>query len=435
MSNNIWYPFSLGENKVKRPTIVSAKGLELTAEDGKIYLDMISSWWVNIHGHSHPKIVEAICQQAEKMAHVTFSDCDHYPALELADILVDKLPISINKLFFSDNGSTAVEIALKMAIQFWHNIGNSSKHQIVAFKNGYHGDTFGAMSVGRSSLFYENFRDYLFPVHFLPYPDTWFNDARIAEKEQLALQEIEQYLTQNGDKIAAVILEPLIQGAGGMKISRPLFWNKVLKLFKGHDILIIFDEVMTGFGRTGSLFAAEQIKIKPDLLCLSKGISGGVLPLAVTATTERIYSAFMGNDITKNFAHGHSYTANPIASAAAIASLQIFAGEKVIEKIEIINAIHKERMMIISNKFSAIVQKCRVLGAIAAFDLRVVDEGYASNIKCKIKKMFFAQGLLMRPLGNVVYLMPPYCITDEQLHQVYDKVEQVLLLVKESEKC
>jgi adenosylmethionine-8-amino-7-oxononanoate aminotransferase len=419
---HIWHPFTQAKTAADAIVIIRGQAASLFDEQGKEYLDLISSWWVNLHGHSHPKIVEAIVKQAQTLDHVMFAGFTHAPAVTLAQKLTALLPASLQRVFYSDNGSTAIEVAVKMSLQYWYNQGIKKK-RIIAFEGAYHGDTFGAMSLGQSSGFYHPFADYLFDVDFVTYPQTWDDDAQVIAKEAKSLAELDELIQQKASEIAALIIEPLVQGAAGMRFCRPAFLEAVVSRCKASNILVIFDEVMTGFGRTGTLFACDQQQQVPDIICLSKGITGGFLPLAVTVTTENIYQNFLDCTFEKAFTHGHSYTAHPLGCAAAIASLTVFEEEKTFDKIKIIQEIHKGRIAQLAK--TGKIQHGRVQGTIAAMDVKI-DSTYASSMSQQLRQAFLGAGLNLRPLGNVVYLMPPYCITPEQLHQAYDKIEQIL---------
>ncbi|MGL9725285.1 MAG: adenosylmethionine--8-amino-7-oxononanoate transaminase [Wolbachia sp.] len=409
----IWHPFTQ-EKVAKLPiAIKKAQGSYLYDENGKLYLDLISSWWVNLHGHANLKIAQAIYEQSMTLEHVIFAGFTHEPAVTLCEKLQTLLPDKLSRFFFSDNGSTTVEVALKMSYQYWWNQGNRERTTFLSFEGGYHGDTFGAMSVGVKSGFHDTFSNLLFSVLTVPFPETWDEDEGIENKEKHSLEVLENYLCADSHKIAALILEPLVQGASGMKMCRSEFVRKVVNLVRQHGILIICDEVMTGFGRTGTHFAFEQIQIIPDFLCISKGLTGGFLPLALTVTTEEVYSAFLSEHFTKAFAHGHSYTANPLGCAAAIVSLDLLVKHDTMESIKRIHNIHKKELVNLSEN----VERARVTGTIAAFDIHD-----AQTLKIK----FLEQGLLIRPLGNSVYLLPPYSINTSELEEAYSKIKNIL---------
>ncbi|WP_264329013.1 MULTISPECIES: adenosylmethionine--8-amino-7-oxononanoate transaminase [unclassified Wolbachia] len=412
----IWHPFTQ-EKVAKFPiAIKKAHGSYLYDENNKPYLDLISSWWVNLHGHAHPKIAQAIYEQSMTLEHVIFAGFTHEPAVTLCEKLKTLLPDKLSRFFFSDNGSTTVEVALKMAYQYWWNQGNRERTTFLSFEGGYHGDTFGAMSVGVKSGFHDAFSNLLFSVLTVPFPETWDEDEKIENKEEHSLKVLEGHLRAGSRKIAALILEPLVQGASGMRMCCPEFVRKVVNLVRQHGILIICDEVMTGFGRTGTYFALEQTQIIPDFLCISKGLTGGFLPLALTITTEEVYSAFLSEHFTKAFAHGHSYTANPLGCAAAIASLDLLVKHDTMESIKRIHSIHKKELANLSEACKN-VERARVTGTIAAFDVHD-----AQTLKIK----FLEQGLLIRPLGNSVYLLPPYSISTFELEEAYNKIRNIL---------
>ncbi len=419
----IWHPFTKLSNDYDPLVISSARDDKLFDIDGKEYFDLISSWWVNIHGHGKKEIIYAIDKQLQKFEHVLFADFTHKPAVDLAKKLVSILPKNLSKVFYSDNGSTAVEIAMKIAIQYWSNKGEK-KNKFVSMTGGYHGDTFGAMSVGFSSGFYKPFEDVIQKQFFIPFPEYWNGKNDIERDEKIALEETEKIIDTNAKRIAAVIVEPIIQGASGMRIYRAEFLDKVLKKFKDSGTMIIFDEVMTGFGRTGKMFAADYLKIKPDIICLAKSLTGGYLPLAATVFSKKIHDNFFGGDISKAFLHGHSYTANPVACASALASLDLFKKENTLKKIKKISLIHKECLEKISKKIN--ISKVRTIGSIAAFDYNKIDEKYGSKESENLKKKFLDNGLLLRPLGNTIYIMPPYCITENSLYECYEKIIEIL---------
>ena len=419
----IWHPFTKLSNDYDPLVISSARDDKLIDIDGKEYFDLISSWWVNIHGHGKKEIIKAINNQLQKFEHVLFADFTHKPAVDLAKELVSILPKNLSKVFYSDNGSTAVEIAMKIAIQYWSNIGEK-KNKFVSLTGGYHGDTFGAMSVGFSSGFYKPFEDVIQKQFFIPFPEYWNGKNDIERNEKIALEETEKIIDKNGKSIAAVIIEPIIQGASGMRVCRTEFLDKVLKKFKDSGIIIIFDEVMTGFGRTGKMFAADYLNIKPDIICLAKSLTGGYLPLAATVFSKEIHDNFFGGDISKAFLHGHSYTANPVACASALASLDLFKKEDTLKKVKKISLIHKECLEKIKKKNS--VSKVRIIGSIAAFDYNKVDTKYGSKGSETLKKKFLDCGLLLRPLGNTIYIMPPYCIEENSLYNCYEKIIEIL---------
>ncbi len=405
---HLWHPFT-HEGADPAPLVIRrGQGVFLETQDGRRILDAISSWWVNLHGHSHPAIADAIAQQAARLEHVLFAGFSHEPAEELASRLGKIVPAPLRHVFFSDDGSTAVEVALKMAIQYWRNCGKSEKCRIVALENAYHGDTVGALSASDNSPFTAAFDSLRLPV-------LRTHSASCA------------ILAERGHEIAVMIVEPLLQGAGGMIVHPEEFLAGIRRLTAAHDVLLIADEVLTGFGRTGKMFACERAGIAPDFMCVAKGLTGGFLPLAATLTTDRVHDAFTGADRARTFFHGHSYTANPIACAAANANLHIFDTEPVFEKIAAIEKVHTERLP----AFAAhpVVQDVRHIGSVAAIELKVPDAGYLSSLRPRLYEFYLNRGVLLRPLGNVVYILPPYVITPGQLGDVYDVIRDSLALI------
>ena len=410
---NLWPPFTQLATAAPAQRIVSGEGALLFRDGAPPLIDAISSWWVTLHGHGHPVMAAAIAEQAHRLEQVIFADFTHEPAEQLAERL--SRITGLERLFFSDNGSTAVEVALKIACQWWHNQG-TPRHQIVAFDGAYHGDTFGAMAVGERNLFSEPFDDKLFPVARVPWPHTWWGDETIEAKEQAALDCLEQQLET---PTSAVILEPLLQGAGGMAMVRPRFVQEVAKRVKQSQALLIADEVLTGFGRTGDWFASHRAGIQPDLMALSKGLTGGCLPMGVTMASERIFQGFIGQDPSLTLWHGHSFTANPLGCAAANASLNLLeANPNAFQDFEARHRPHLERL-----QGHPKVSRCRLLGTVAAFDLAVDGTaGYLNPAGPTVKKLAMAHGVFLRPLGQVVCLLPPLCISDEQLQRCYEVI-------------
>lgn len=419
----IWHPYTQHQMVDLPIPIARGKGAYLIDQHGHSILDMISSWWVNLHGHSHPEIAKAIYEQAMQLEHVIFANFTHEPAVMLAEKLLTILPIGFSKIFYSDNGSTAVEVALKLAYQFWRNQGAVKRKRFIAFTGAYHGDTFGAMSVGKKSGFFQQFEELFFHVEYFPYPATWLQDADVVAKEQRVLMQLSEYLEQHGIETAALIIEPLVQGAGGMRMCRPEFLQQLEKLVRAHDVLIIYDEVMTGFGRTGELFACRKANTTPDIVCLAKGITGGFLPLAVTACQERIYTAFLGKDFNKALAHGHSFTANPLGCAAALASFRLLTAAETIAQMQMITYVNKNFVLELLEDTA--IEHARYCGTIMAFDLKTTA-GYGSSMSVSLREKFYKKGLLVRPLGNVIYFMPPYCISETELRQAFMMVREVL---------
>ena len=404
-------------------------GVFLETQDGRRILDAISSWWVNLHGHSHPAIAAAIAEQSARLEHVLFAGFSHEPAEELASRLGKIVPAPLRHIFFSDDGSTAVEVALKMAVQFWRNCGRPEKRGIIALENAYHGDTAGAMSVSDDSPFTSAFASLRIPVLRVhaPYCHHCPAGPQRATWHIECLKSLEKLLSECGPEIAAIIVEPLLQGAGGMIVHPEEFLSGIRSLTSTYDVLLIADEVLTGFGRTGRMFACERASVVPDFMCVAKGITGGFLPLAATLTTDRVHHAFSGSDPSRTFFHGHSYTANPIACAAANANLKIFESEPVFERIAAIEKVHLARLPAFAA--DSRVADVRKIGTVAAIELNVADAGYLSSLRPRLYEFYINRGVLLRPLGNVVYILPPYAITPDQVNFVYDVIADSLALL------
>lgn len=422
MSKNIWHPFTIIKGTPEPLKVTSGSGAYITLEDGRTVLDCISSWWVNLHGHSQPDIAKAIYEQAQKLEHVIFAGFTHDPAEELAELITSKLPKNLNKMFYSDNGSTAVEVAMKMAYQYWKNLGEYRK-TFICFEGAYHGDTLGAMSAGERSIFSEVFKELMFDVEVLPFPETWIGDPERAAKEDAIIEQLESLLDENPDKYAGILLEPLVQGAGGMRMCSEEFLQKLHWVNRQFEVLLIFDEVMTGFGRTGDYFACLKSQVEPDIICLSKGITGGFMPLSATVCSDDIYESFNSDEPIKTFWHGHSYTGNPLGCAAGVASWKLLVeNDHSFKEMEEIHLQNFERLKDIPN-----LKNFRVKGTIAAMDIINTDgEGYLNPIAQEIKKNSLDLGYLIRPLGNVVYLMPPYCVSKEELDSIYDAIIELV---------
>ena len=411
--NNIWHPFSpiVGEPPI---VIRSAKGIYLVTEDGKKIIDGISSWWVNIHGHSHPAIAEAIYKQAKELEHVIFAGFTHPPAIELSQKLLSILPSSQSKLFFSDNGSTAVEVALKMAIQYWHNKGTPKK-KVIAIEGAYHGDTFGSMSVGDRGLFTDPFKDHLFNAEFIPFPDGK-NDDEVIEKFKKIVK---------GNDVFAFIYEPLVQGAAGMRMYSASLLSLLMKIAKQHNVLCIADEVFTGFGRTGRLFASDHLEFQPDLIAISKGLTGGTMALGITCCTEEIFEAFTSDEAAKTFFHGHSFTANPIACASANASFDLLMTTECHSQIRMIS--EAQQKFVDKHKHHPLLSDIRARGTILALEIETgVSTSYTNSLKYDIYKFFMNRDILLRPLGNIVYFLPSYAFTAEEIALVHKAIEDFL---------
>ena len=409
----IWHPYT--QSGLGKPPIgiVKGEGVYLVGEDGRKYIDAVSSWWVNIHGHSHPYIAEKVAEQLRQLEHTIFAGFTHEPAVSLAERLLKILPASQSRIFYSDNGSTAVEVAVKMALQFWAN-KDRPRLKIIAIEHAYHGDTFGAMSVSARGSFTDPFSPLLFDVIHIPFPG--------GASAVLGLEKLKEIIAREKDQVAAFIFEPLVLGAGGMLMYEPGTLETMIGICRENGILTIADEVMTGFGRTGKLFACDHINIAPDIICLSKGITGGTMPLGVTSCSSEIYKAFLSSDRSKTFFHGHSYTANPVACAAALASLDLLLQDKCLENIARISQNHQD--FIHKTDRNPALRNLRSRGTILAMDFHNKNEtSYFNPVRDRLYDHFIEKGVLLRPLGNVVYIMPPYCITDNELHTVYNAIE------------
>jgi len=417
MSSPVWHPFTqhgLGE---PIPLVARAEGAALFTADGRRIVDAISSWWVTTHGHRHPRIMQAIAEQAQRLDQIIFAGWTHEPAEAVARDLVAILPEPLRHVFFSDSGSTAVEVALKMALGYWANRGEP-RHRILVLDHGYHGDTIGGMSVGARGVFNAPYAPLLFDVGSLPFPH--------AGDEQATLDRLEAYC-RAPEAPAALIVEPLICGAGGMLIYAPEVLVEMRAICASHRVLFIADEVMTGWGRTGSLLACEQAAIVPDIICLSKGLTGGALPLAVTVATPEIFEAHHSADRAKMFFHSSSYTANPIACAAARANLEIWRDEPVIERIAALGALqstHLDRLAALPG-----VSNARRIGTITAFEIGAGNGDYMSALGPRLLAFFRERDLLLRPLGNTIYVMPPYCIDAADLAAVHDSIADAVAWV------
>lgn len=427
----VWHPYTQMKTRPDPLAIVRAEGVYLYTEDGRRILDGISSWWVNIHGHSHPRLNQALADQARELEHVIFAGCTHRPAVELAERLLRILPPGLSRVFYSDNGSTAVEVAAKMAAQYWINRGEPRRQRFIALHHAYHGDTVGTMSVSESSIFTRPFSAMLFPVERAHGPYCFRCPLSLDRRTCgiACLADLEAALTRLDDSAAAVIIEPMLQGAGGMLMWPAEFLAGVRRLCDKFGVLLIADEVLTGFGRTGRMFACEHANVSPDIICLSKALTAGYLPMAVTATTDAVYDAFLGDDHSRTFFHGHSFTANPLACAVALASLDLFAEEKILERINRLEAQLVDGLAPLANL--PIVGEVRVLGGVAAVEL-VRDKttkaggGYLDTLGPTMSAAFLARGLLLRPLGTVLYFMPPYVVRDEEVAWVISEITAVL---------
>lgn len=414
----IWHPYTQAQLGSPPIGIVRGEGVYLVAEDGKKYIDAVSSWWVNIHGHSHPYIAAKVCEQLTTLEHTIFAGFTHEPAIRLAERLLEILPRNQSRVFYSDNGSTAVEVAVKMALQYWNNKGQV-KNKIIAFEHAYHGDTFGAMSVSARSSFTDPFSKLLFDVIRIPLP--------AAAREQDCINKVNEVVAAYKHQVAAFIFEPLVLGAGGMLMYDAATLQTLLNICHENGIVTIADEVMTGFGRTGKLFASGYLDTPPDIICLSKAITGGTMPLGATTCTRQVYEAFLSDDRAKTFFHGHSYTANPIACVAALASLDLLLQESCMQNIQRINSRHRQFMSSIAGH--AAFAQTRCTGTILATDFQSAEEtSYFNPARDRLYDHFIKKQILLRPLGNVLYVMPPYCISDDELDAVYKAIQDTIFL-------
>jgi len=436
----IWHPYTHQKDMPDPIPIIKGEGVYLIDENGNKYIDAISSWWVNLHGHAHPYIAEKIYEQAKTLEQVIFAGFTHEPAVKLAERLLPLLPGNFSKIFYSDNGSTAVEVAIKMALQYWSNLEASSyelraassdsvkhiatngksRNKVIALTNSYHGDTFGAMSVSDRGVFTLAFHDKLFDVIFIePQPTSTSAKATVGEPDL--------------SEVACFIYEPLLQGAGSMKTYDKAWLDAMLKKCKDQNVICIADEVMTGFGRTGKLFASEYCETKPDIICLSKGLTGGTMALGVTACTEKIYNAFVSDDKLKTFYHGHSFTANPLACTAALASLDLLQKSECDRQRKMIESKNSMFLTQLTTclpdrqaHFSLLTKNHRQLGTILAFEVDNGKDGYLNTIGPRITQLALNKGVYLRPLGNTLYIMPPFCISEEELQKVYDVIIEIL---------
>ncbi len=412
----VWHPYTFQKNRIPAIPIVRGKKAILIDENGNKYIDAVSSWWVNIHGHGNKFIAKKIYEQAKKLQQVIFTQFTHQPAVELAEKLLPVLPGGFTKIFYSDDGSTSTEVAIKMAIQYWKNVGDNKRNKILAFHNSYHGDTFGAMSISERGIYTFAFQDKLFDVIFIDTPDG-------KNIEQLKT-EIEKYR----EEIVCFIYEPLLQGAGGMLMHQPEDLDHLLSLMKEEEIICIADEVLTGFYRTGKFFAGDYMKEKADIICLSKALTGGTMALGVTACTQKIYDAFVSDDKTKTLFHGHSFTANPLACTAAVASFELIQKQKVLKNIENIISLHQRFFKKLKGyEKENFIKNVRLRGTIIAFEMCTSEkDNYLNNISKDFTVFSMERGVYLRSMGNTIYVMPPYCITSKELKKVYSVIIQFI---------
>ncbi|MBL6448195.1 adenosylmethionine--8-amino-7-oxononanoate transaminase [Fulvivirga sp. 29W222] len=408
----IWHPFTPLLGVADPLCVTSASGVYLHTEDGRKIIDANSSWWVNIHGHAHPFIAEKVSEQAKTLEHVIFAGFTHKPAISLAENLLSILPKNQSKIFYSDNGSTSIEVALKMAFQFWYNQGLNKK-RVIAIDGAYHGDTFGSMSVGERSDFTKPFTEHLFEVEFVDFP-TEANKASVLERFKNLI---------DSNEFASFIFEPIIQGASGMRIYDATLLDQMIQYAQNNSVICIADEVMTGFGRTGKLFASDYLKYKPDIICLSKGLTGGTMALGVTSCTNAIVDAYMSKDLYKTFLHGHSFTANPIACASANASFELLMKQECQDNIQRITSQHERFKQ--KHEHTSKLKDIRSLGTILAIEFETEnDSSYFSEMRNQLYPFFLERNILLRPLGNLIYIIPPYVISNDELEKVYAAIEE-----------
>jgi len=430
-----WHPYTQMSGLVQEPPlpIERAEGLFLFDAEGNRYYDAISSWWCVVHGHGHPRLREAAARQMERLDHVLFAGATHEPAVRLAQRLSSLAPEGLSRVFFSDNGSTAVEVALKMSIQYWRNSGREERTEFLCLDRGYHGDTTGCMSVSGVDAFLRAFRPILFPAHRAPAPYCYrcpvgktYPGCAVA-----CVGAVEEVLKGRGDRIAAVVLEPLLMAAGGMLVYPPAYLTEVARLARAFGVHLIVDEVATGFGRTGTMFACAQAGVSPDFLCLSKGLTSGTMPLAATLTTSRVFDAFLGApDAGKTFYHGHTYTANPTGCAVALASLDLFEENRVLEQVARVAKRLGAGVRALAGPFPP-VGDIRHLGLVAALELvrdRETREPLPGTdpVFAAVRREALRRGLFLRPLGNVVYLFLPQCTTEDELDDILSRFDDVL---------
>ena len=412
---HLWHPLKQHQTHPESLAIVKAKGCVLTDENGNEYIDAISSWYTCMFGHCNEFITNRVYSQMQTLDQIMFSDFTHEPAVKLSEELIKILPKGQNRIFFNDNGSTAVEAGIKMALQYYFNL-DEKRNTFIAFEDGFHGDTFGAMSVSGLSVYNGPFEDFLMEVKRIPTPN--------GKNHQEILAQLKEIISENN--IAGFVYEPIIQGAAGMKIHDANGLNEILKFLKAHNILTIADEVMTGFGKTGSHFASDFVETKPDIICLSKALTAGLVPMAITSCTEKIYEAFLSNEMAKGFFHCHTYSANPIACAAANAAIELLQTDEIQQNIKTISVSHKEFQKHILKHPK--VKTARSQGVIFALDLETNSSRYGS-LRDKLLSFFMERGVFLRPLGNTIYIQVPFIISKKELEKVYKTIEEALEIV------
>lgn len=409
----LWHPYTQHKTAALPIGITKGEGVLLWDENGNEYIDAIASWWVNPYGHSNKYIADAIYKQLTSLEHVLFGGFTHEPAVVLSERLMEILPSNQKKLFFSDNGSTAVEIAIKVALQYYYNKGQK-RTKIIAFENAFHGDTFAAMAASGISFFTEAFRGSLIEVVRIPVPEKGREEESYAALKALAA----------ANEYAAFIFEPLVQGAAGMVMYEPETLDTLINICKTAGIFTIADEVMTGFGKTGKTFACDYLATQPDMMCLSKALTGGTIPMAITTFTQQLFDAFYDDDVNKALFHGHTFTANPTGCAAALASLDLLQQDGMQESIGRINKRHMAFKAKIESHPK--VKTARVLGVIFALEIEREGESYYGSFRNRLYDFFIGNGVIMRPVGNIVYILPPYIISDEHLDKIYGIIEEAI---------
>lgn len=431
--NHVWQPFTQMKLAHDPLIIERAAGVYLYTKDGLEIIDAVGSWWVNIHGHNHPYINEALIEQLKSFEHVMYAGFNHEPALKLSEALSETTGGNLPRVFFSDNGSTAVEIGMKMAYQYFANTGRPEKQKFMNLQNGYHGDTIGTMSVGSRSVFHKVYESLLFDILTAEMPQRF--PFEIAEESNALvvqyLGKLEALLQKHADSVCALILEPMIQGAGGMKMHPPDFLRGIRKLCDTYDVFLIADEVFTGCGRTGEFYACQKAGIWPDIMALSKGLSAGYLPFAATLASEKVYEGFYSDDRMHTLFHGHSMTGNPSGCIASLASLELYEKEGCYDKVNQIEQIHKKKLdQLKAGPLGEFILETRYMGSVAAVEFKPSDEkssGYTGMFAPEMLKRSSNKGVLIRPLANVAYITPPFCITEQQLDQVYSVLEESAL--------
>ena len=416
---HLWHPLTQHKLYPNHLPIVKAKGSLLYDESGKTYIDGIASWYTCMYGHCNEKITVKIKQQLDQLDQVVFSGFTHPPAIELSEKLITILPKNQQKIFFSDNGSTSVDVAIKMALQYYFN-KNQKRIRIIALENAFHGDTFGAMSVSGLSVYNGPFEDFLLTIDRIDVPNTNNFNKVCSKFESIAAT----------GEVAAFIYEPLVQGAAAMKMYSPELLENLMKIAKKHEVLLIADEVMTGFGKTGKNFASEYMATQPDIICLSKSLTAGVAPMAITSCTKKVYDSFYDDDLKKGFFHGHTYSANPLTCTAAIAGIDLLQSDEIQKQIANINSKHLVFENRIKNHNK--VKSTRVLGVIFALDLDVKMKRYG-KLRDKLYQFFMQNGVFLRPLGNTIYILPPFVITNEELDEIYTVIEKSLEIISDEE--